>query len=551
MQFLRDVHPTLLSTLEGIVDQWSTVCFQENWSEEILRLLMETLEKCYVVAFQTRLDVSGAKVTSEIEAELGKLVNLFGKGLGQSSMTGGQGLGLGKRPAGTSSSQDPTLQRLKMQFMSDFDLSGSTPVKLHSLISRLKKWIRIFEMKTKSLPRFTLLEDRCRFLSNFSVSTAEVDIPGEYLQPKQLPYMVHIARFMPHVEIVRRHNIAIRRLFIRGDNGKIYPYMVVNSSSPVTCRREERVLQLLRMMNLYLAKKRETSRRHLMFSAPSVVAVSPNMRLVEDNTSNASLTEIFQQFYLERGIESDPHLTVYYEKLAQIQSHDSQLNPVVLQQVFSEIQNNWIPTSVVKNWALKTYPNATNYWTFRKQVTNQLSLSGLVEFVLHLTRLDPDMLLIARDTGSFTHNYFNFDIDSSGQLDANRPVPFRLSSGLQGLIGTLGKQGPLMLNMVAIARCLVEPKFDFPGLLKAILRDEYIIWCKQRAESETGTVVSLAEIPNEEVTALVEKAVVAILTRLHNLASFEGAESKVSLLITAAEASENLSRMDPVWNPWL
>ena len=43
------------------------------------------------------------------------------------------------------------------------------------------------------------------------------------------------------------------------------------------------------------------------------------------------------QFYLERGIESDPHLTVYYEKLAQIQSHDSQLNPVVLQQVFSEV----------------------------------------------------------------------------------------------------------------------------------------------------------------------------------------------------------------------
>ena len=45
----------------------------------------------------------------------------------------------------------------------------------------------------------------------------------------------------------------------------------------------------------------------------------------------------FIQFYVDRGIEPDPHLTVYYEKLAQIQSHDSQLNPVVLQQVFSEV----------------------------------------------------------------------------------------------------------------------------------------------------------------------------------------------------------------------
>lgn len=36
-----------------------------------------------------------------------------------------------------------------------------------------------------SLPvRSFLLEDRCRFLSNFSLATADVEIPGEYLVPK-------------------------------------------------------------------------------------------------------------------------------------------------------------------------------------------------------------------------------------------------------------------------------------------------------------------------------------------------------------------------------
>lgn len=67
---------------------------------------------------------------------------------------------------------------------------------------------------------------------------------------------------------------------------------------------------------------------------------------------------------------------------------------------------------------------------------------------------------------------------NAGHLDANRAVPFRLTSGLQTLLGTLGKQGPLTLNMIAVARCLVDPKFDFPGLLKTILKDEYISWCK-------------------------------------------------------------------------
>ena len=68
--------------------------------------------------------------------------------------------------------------------------------------------------------RSFLLEDRCRFLSNFSLATADMDIPGEYLMPKAMPYYVRIARFMPRVEIVQRHHSTVRRLYIQGDNGK-------------------------------------------------------------------------------------------------------------------------------------------------------------------------------------------------------------------------------------------------------------------------------------------------------------------------------------------
>ncbi len=49
---------------------------------------------------------------------------------------------------------------------------------------------------------------------------------------------------MPRVEIVQKHNSAARRLYIRGHNGKIYPYLVVNDSGLADARREERVLQV-------------------------------------------------------------------------------------------------------------------------------------------------------------------------------------------------------------------------------------------------------------------------------------------------------------------
>ena len=75
--------------------------------------------------------------------------------------------------------------------------------------------------------RSFLLEDRCRFLSNFSLATADMDLPGEYLMPKAMPYYVRIARFMPRVEIVQRHHSTVRRLYIQGDNGKVSNLTVI------------------------------------------------------------------------------------------------------------------------------------------------------------------------------------------------------------------------------------------------------------------------------------------------------------------------------------
>lgn len=78
--------------------------------------------------------------------------------------------------------------------LSDFDFSVPGSMKLHNLISKLKKWIKILEAKTKQLPKFFLIEEKCRFLSNFSAQTAEVEIPGEFLMPKPTHYYIKIAR---------------------------------------------------------------------------------------------------------------------------------------------------------------------------------------------------------------------------------------------------------------------------------------------------------------------------------------------------------------------
>lgn len=75
------------------------------------------------------------------------------------------------------------------------------------------------------------------------------------------------------------------------------------------------------------------------------------------------------------------------------------VSPQVLRDILKEVQGNMVPRSMLKEWALHTFPNATDYWTFRKMFTIQLALIGLAEFMLHLNRLNPEMLQIAQVRG--------------------------------------------------------------------------------------------------------------------------------------------------------
>uniref|UniRef100_A0A3P9JR31 Transformation/transcription domain-associated protein n=1 Tax=Oryzias latipes TaxID=8090 RepID=A0A3P9JR31_ORYLA len=556
MHMQRELHPTLLSSLEGIVDQM--VWFRENWHEEVLRQLQQGLAKCYSVAFEKSGAVSDAKITPHTLNFVKKLVSTFGVGLENVSnvstmFSSAASESLARRAQATA--QDPVFQKMKGQFTTDFDFSVPGSMKLHNLISKLKKWIKILEAKTKQLPKFFLIEEKCRFLSNFSAQTAEVEIPGEFLMPKPTHYYIKIARFMPRVEIVQKHNTAARRLYIRGHNGKIYPYLVMNDACLTESRREERVLQLLRLLNPCLEKRKETTKRHLFFTVPRVVAVSPQMRLVEDNPSSLSLVEIYKQRCAKKGIEHDNPISRYYDRLATVQARGTQASHQVLRDILKEVQGNMVPRSMLKEWALHTFPNATDYWTFRKMFTIQLALIGLAEFMLHLNRLNPEMLQIAQDTGKLNVSYFRFDInDATGDLDANRPVPFRLTPNISEFLTTIGVSGPLTASMIAVARCFAQPNFKVDGILKAVLRDEIIAWHKKTQE-DTSIPLSPAGQPenmdSQQLVLLVQKAVTAIMTRLHNLAQFEGGESKVNTLVAAANSLDNLCRMDPAWHPWL
>ncbi|XP_013181191.1 PREDICTED: transformation/transcription domain-associated protein [Papilio xuthus] len=562
MQLQREIHPTVLSSLEGIVDQM--VWFRENWYEEVLRQLRAGLAKCHVVAFHHRAAVADATVTPHTLNFVKKVVSTFGISIGiknissfvSGAFSSAASESLARRAQATV--QDPVFQKMKTQFTADFDFTQPNAMKLQNLIQKLRKWVKILEAKTKVLPKSFLIEEKCRFLSNFNLKTAEIELPGEFLLPKHTHYHVRIARFMPRVEIVQKHNTSARRLYIRGHNGKIYPYLVVNDSGLGDARREERVLQLLRMLNHYLGKQKETSRRFLHFTVPRVVSVSPQMRLVEDNPSSISLLDIYRTECANRGVEYDAPIARYYERLAAVQARGSQASHQVLRDILREVQATMVPKGMVREWAAATFAAPTDYWTFRKMLTLQLSLAAFAEYVLHLTRLSPDMMYVHQDSGLLNVAYFKFDVDdTTGELDGNRPVPFRLTPNISELLTNNGITGPLTASAIAVARCLVTPNFKIQSILRTILRDEMVTGYRKRLEDKPGLTAGTStdtkpvEMDNETIVNMVNKAVTVIMNRLNSLALFDGPDSKVATLVTAANSHDNLCRMDPAWHPWL
>jgi len=67
----------------------------------------------------------------------------------------------------------------------------------------------------------------------------------------------------------------------------------------------------------------------------------------------------------------------------------------------------------------------------------------------------------------------------TGELDANRPVPFRLTPNIWEFITPVGVHGVITHSMIAVARCLVQPQFSINSFFKTILKDELIGWNKK------------------------------------------------------------------------
>jgi len=125
---------------------------------------------------------------------------------------------------------------------------------LSQFVTRLQQWRDKFEDILDSKPRRQQLENWSHYLAEFQHQKFDdVEVPGQYLLLKDNSNdFVRIDRFESEVELLRGPMNCTRRLTIRGHDGSIHPFIVQQPASRQG-RREERVMQLFRILNGYVS----------------------------------------------------------------------------------------------------------------------------------------------------------------------------------------------------------------------------------------------------------------------------------------------------------
>ncbi|KAH8163639.1 hypothetical protein CIB48_g4614 [Xylaria polymorpha] len=457
---------------------------------------------------------------------------------------------------------------IKKSFEADFVTVKPT---MYEYIHKLRKWRDKFEEKLDLRDPTAHLELYSRHLSEFRyLKFDDVEVPGQYLQHKDKNQdFIRIDRFLPNVDLVRAIGVSHRRLKIRGHDGSIHPFAIQHPAAR-HCRREERILQLFRHLNQTLAKKKESRRRDLQFTVPLMIPLAPHIRIVQEDTSYITLQGIYEDHCRRNGMLKDEPVMFTMEKLRgliepkgavsfsrrlssySLVNHLAQKPPdqttTARLEVFSAIQEKWVPHTVVLEYFQYIFPEFSDFWLFRRRFSYQLSALTFMTYILFMTGRYPHKMNIARGSGKIWGSELMSLMAPGKPFFHNpEPVPFRLSPNLQTLMGPLATEGIFSCSIMAIARCLTEPEFELEHALTLLVRDEVIFWFTSSHRAIHLNETQLRETVQTNCDMVVKRALSLAQPPVGSLP----ANQTVIDLIARAVNPMNLAQCDALWMPYL
>jgi len=550
MAVLKTAFPLLALTMETMTDQLAKH-FKCPPDEDAHRLIVALLNDG--LAYINRAPANyaeGAKLPTSTESNISKFV--------QSVLPG----------------------HIRKSFEVEFVAQKPT---MYEYIHKLRRWRDKFEQKLDARQQWAPLESYSHNLSEFKFLKFDdsVEVPGQYQQHKDKNTdFVRIERFMPTVELVRGNLICHRRLTIRGHDGSLHTFAIQHPAGG-KARREEKIVQLFRIFNQTLSKRKEARRRNLYFHLPIFVPVAPHIRLIQDDPSYVTLQSVFEDYVRKSTptMSRDDPILFLLDKLRTI-AEQQKSQPRTLDQVnvlkteiFTNIQERWVPNTIALSYFQATYPCFADFWLFRRHFSYQFAATTFMTYIMHMSARYPSKLFISRGTGDiWTSDMLPTLNQAKAYLYNPEQVPIRMTPNLQTLMGPLATEGIFTASLMAIARCLAEQDngYEMEQQLAIFIRDEMYGWHagrqSQQPQTEKLEGPALRDIVCTNVDFVVRRALTLAKTPgsmpgqangADNAGTGQGSQGvlpacqNVVDLVSKATDPSKLASMDGLWMPWL
>ncbi|PIO64997.1 hypothetical protein TELCIR_13354 [Teladorsagia circumcincta] len=299
------------------------------------------------------------------------------------------------------------------------EMLEATPIPVGPALLKLAesviKWQTKLHNRLYSLPRRYPMRLSSKFLADYSSAMACIEIPSSFNanMTKQYQYVTLIARFNPYVEVVVKGCRVMKKLQIMAVNGKTCVYYLQRS---VFEEKTNRCQQYLQIVKTLLVKERVGA------YPMSLVAKKPYIFDV------IRPLDVFAQYGMTFGMRPDDAITMFYDRLV---APDGSPQTVMLDTYRSFIIDNFVGPSILKNYVLERFTDATYYYLFRKRVAQQLAVLSVLEMLVRLSPLFLEDVSIRTSTAQLAAPRYKFTIGE----DSQRIVPFRLTPNFQWFLG--------------------------------------------------------------------------------------------------------------------
>ncbi|KAI7948232.1 hypothetical protein MJO29_009897 [Puccinia striiformis f. sp. tritici] len=468
------------------------------------------------------------------------------------------------------------LGKMPMQphFHRDFVESS---LNLRSYVNKLQEWRIRYEKNIERKLRRSNLENSSHWMIEFQYQKFDdVEIPGQYLkrfEDDNNAHFVRLVRFSTVYGYQRQKEHWFRRLTMIGHDASQHSF-VIQMPVPRTGRREERIMQLFRMLNCTLSRRRESRTKNVSFTIPAVIPFATNIRIVESNVSHCTLQDIFESYCQEAGMSRDEPLIAYAERLRSfgfegvemlvareyhlrfmiIHPQDINLMTTKLE-IGDEIAAKVMPDCILKNYFFKSMKTAGDLWYFRKRMTIQYASFIFISYIFSLSSRTPHRITFDRASGAvFTTDMFPSVLSNKPEFGHTEAVPFRFTPNIQQFLTRQNIEGLLTASLMAIGKVLVERESELEYNLSIFIRDEVMHW----------SIIAQAKTMSEDFNSydVISKNIDMVVKRSRLLACEMERKNidpsnpqpvcqSIIELINLASSLPKLYSMEPTWMPWL